>query len=361
MSDQYDLVIPYEIADRGVEAITSAADVIGSGPYELTNFEAGQRVQMQRRADGYWKPNTAWVDGWDWVNQVDAQARANALRTGQAIATDLPADLVRDFEGDDNYYITEARNPTRECVLINHNLERYKDPKVRQAIWRAIDRQQVYEAAFGGAGIPGGPMTPAAEPWLLPEDELAASPGFGDRDTELTEAKALMAAAGYGDGFEDTILTVTAFNVNLVNDVVVSNLADIGIRLTTENIGTDFAVFLQREIAREYSLASTLFLSGPYPNAQLLIYHHTQAGSRNYGDYGNSELDAMLDEQATIYEYEPRLALVQDIQRYIIANPGPAWIGSRVGFGVQHQSYRGAVGTPFLAGYPAAENAWIRA
>ncbi|MEX0781070.1 MAG: ABC transporter substrate-binding protein [Dehalococcoidia bacterium] len=361
MSDQYDLIIPQEIAARGAEAIQTAEDVVGSGPYELVNFQAGQGFTMQRRADGYWKPDTAWVDGWEVVNQPDDQAKANALRAGQADSTDLPALLAQQFANDSNFHVTRAPNPTRECLLMNHKKAPYDNPQVRKALFMAIDRRQVYETVYGGGGIAGGPMTPAAPGWVLPEDELNTLPGFRDRPTEIKEAKALLSAAGFPNGFNDTVLTVTAFNVNLVNDIIVSNLRDIGVTLTTENIGTDFAVFLGREVRREYNLASTLFLSGPYPDAQLFIYHRSGAGgSRNYGDYSNPDLDAKLDRQRTIYDNEERRPLVHEIQRDLINDPGPGWIGSRIGFGVQAGKVQNVVATPFLAGYDDAENAWIK-
>jgi ABC-type transport system substrate-binding protein len=124
MSDQYDLIIPKEIAARGDDAIQKTEDVRGSGPAELSSYEAGQRYSLKRRADGYWKPNTAWLDGFDVVNQVDNQQKSNALRAGQADVTDLPADLVQQYINDKGYTVTRAPNPTRECLLINHN----KDP-----------------------------------------------------------------------------------------------------------------------------------------------------------------------------------------------------------------------------------------
>jgi ABC-type transport system substrate-binding protein len=197
---------------------------------------------------------------------------------------------------------------------------------------------------------------------VLPESELVKLGGFRDRATDLKDAKALLSAAGLANGFDETITTVTAFNVDLVNAVFVSNLKEVGINLTTENIGTDFAVFLGREIKREYNLAATLFLSGPYPDAQLYIYHHTgPAGSRNYGDYGSPELDAKLDKQRTIYNNTERKPLVLEIQRDIINNPGPGWVGSRIGFGVGNAKVKNLTATPFLAGYDDAENVWIKA
>jgi len=332
MSDQYNFIIPKEIAARGKDAITTAADAIGSGPYELVEFVAAQKASYARRADGYWRPNTAWIDRFDWQHQVDPQQALNALRANQTDYIGTTPDLARTLETDKNYVITKAPTTTRECLLINHNKDRYKDPKVRLALQRAINRPQVYATVFGGVGWVGGPMTPAAPNWVLPEAELAKLPGFGKREDELKEAKALLSAAGLANGFEETVLTVTAFDTEKVHDIVVSNLKDIGVTVKTENVGTDFAAnFLPREVGRQYELATTLFLSGGFPDAQLLIYHHSDKtkGTRNYGDYSLPGLDAKLEKQSTIYDEKTRLPLVQEIQRDIINAPGPIWFGSR--------------------------------
>lgn len=361
MSDQYDIVVPKEIAARGDEAIQGPQDVIGSGPYVIDTFQPGQRIAVKRRPEGYWKPNTAWLDGAFVVNQTDTQARANAVRAGEVDSVDLPLDLARTFENDANFQILFAPNPTRECLLPNHTKAPYGDPRVRLALWRAVDRRQVYENVYAGGGIPGGAMSPAAKAWLLPDRELDKLPGFGPRDQELREAKALLAAAGYPNGFEDTIMTATAFNANLVTDVIVANLSEIGIRLKVENVGTDFATMLRRQIAGEFNLAGTLFLSGPYPDAQLLIYHHSDPakGSRNYGKYSNPKVDRLLDEQSAIYDYERRKQVVDELQRVLALEPGPIWIGSRILYYVLTKRVRNAVATPFLAGYDDAEDVWL--
>lgn len=206
-------------------------------------------------------------------------------------------------------------------------------------------------------------MSPAAVSWVLPEAELKTMPGFGDRAKEIAEAKKLLEAAGFPNGFEETITTVTAFSADLLNDVLVGNLRDIGVTLKTENIGTDFSVFLAREVAGDYNLASTLFNSGPYPDAQLVLYHHTDPakGSRNYGKAGSAELDAKLNKQATLYNFAERQKLVFEIQRDIINTPGPGWVGSRIGFSVGQANLQNFVATPYSTGYRLGETYWIKA
>lgn len=364
MADQYNFVIPKEISSRGVDAIKSAEDVIGSGPYELESFVAAQKFTLKRRADGYWRDNTSWLDGFEYLHQTDPQQALNALRANQADAIGLPADLANTIASDTNYVITRAPTTTRECLLINHGVERYKDPKVRLALSRAINRAQVYETVFGGLGFVGGPMTPAAPFWVLPDEELAKLPGYGKREDEIKEAKALLSAAGLADGFAETVLTVTAFDTEKVHDVVVSNLREIGVTVQTENVGTDFAAnFLPREVQRKYNLATTLFLSGGYPDAQLTLYHHSDKakGSRNYGDYSLAGLDAKLDKQSAEYDTAARLPLVHEIQRDIMNAPGPIWMGSRGILTVWSARLQNPASFPFAAGFYAAENMWFKA
>jgi peptide/nickel transport system substrate-binding protein len=363
MSDQYDLVIPQEIAARGRDAITTVADVIGSGPYEATTFEAGTRIEVRRRPDGYWKPNTAWLDGAWVVHQPDNTALVSALRANQIDSVGLPPDLARQFEGDPNYYIAKSPHPVREVIMINHTLDRYKDVRVRQAIWRAVDRKAVYEQAHGGGGIPGGAMTPAAPAWVLPDAELARLPGFGNRADEVREARALLSAAGFPDGFDETIMTVTASLANVATDVYVSNLREVGIRLTVENVGTDFATMLRRQRAGEFNLSGSLILTGPYPDAQLLLKHHSDPakGTRNYSRFADPEVDRLLDQQSSEFDYERRRAIVWDIQRKLAERPGPAWVGSRITFFVVSQRLRNVFATPFASGYAFAEDVWMKA
>lgn len=364
MSDQYNFILPKETIAKGKDAITTAADVIGSGPYELTEFIAAQKFTMKRRADGYWKPNTAWFDGFEYIHQTDPQQALNALRANQTDAIGTTADLAKTIESDKNYVITRAPTPTRECLLINHTKDRYKDPKVRLALWRAINRKQVYDTVFGGLGFVGGPMTPAAPNWALSDADLLKLPGFGKREDEIKEAKALLSAAGLTNGFEETVLTVTAFDTEKVHDVLVSNLKDIGVTVQTENVGTDFAAnFLPREVGRQYNLATTLFLSGGYPDAQLLLYHHSDVvnkGTRNYGNYSNPDLDVKLEKQSTMYDEKARLPLVQEIQRDIINGPGPGWIGSRGTLTVWASKIANPASFGFATGFYSAEYQWFK-
>jgi peptide/nickel transport system substrate-binding protein len=358
LADQCDAIIPKELAARGAEAITKLEDVIGTGPYELASFDAGRKLEVRRRGDGYWKPDTAWLDGWQMVTVTDEGQRANSLFAGLGEIAEVSPSIARIFDQDANFQVVRSTSSARECVLINHTSGPWKDPRVRLAFARAVDRTQLYPAALEGAGVFGGPMTPAAVAWALTAADFKSLPGFGDRDTELTEARKLLAAAGLANGFDDKLTVVDSAKLPALAQVIIDNVAAAGIRLKLDTVG-DFAVATDKARRGDFTLILTQLLAGIYPDAQLYLYHHSKNGAANFGKYASAELDAKLDKQRVTFDPAARLALVQDIQRYIIANPGPVWIGSRTQATVVSSRVHEYLVPPFSAGYAAAEEAWL--
>ncbi|MGH2632807.1 MAG: ABC transporter substrate-binding protein [Tepidiformaceae bacterium] len=358
MADQFDVVLPQEIAAKGDGAIATLADVIGSGPYQLAAYEPGQRAELKRRAGNYWRADTSRLDGWDLLDIEDPGTAANTLLGGSADDADFGPVLAHVFDDNAAFQVLRTPSAARECVLVNHTAPKWKDPRVRLAAWRAIDRRQLYAAAFLGEGTPAGPMSPAVPAWALSETELSGLPGFGARAAELTEAKALLAAAGFKDGFDDTLLTVSALKLDAVADSVGTSLRDAGIRLTIQNLGDDFNALGDRARGGDFGLMTTLLLAGIYPDAQLYVYHHTGA-SANFGHFSVPALDAKLDQQRGMYDATARTALVKEIQRDIINAPGPLWLGSRTQIHVASKRVHGISATPFVSGFDDAENDWL--
>lgn len=359
MADQYDIVLPKELSARGDTAIKEIGDVIGSGPYELQAYEPGRKITMARRADGYWRPGTAWLDEWHLLDLRDLGQEANVLLGQQGEFAELPPSLARVFDGRDGFEVLRTPSAARECVLINHTATKWKDPRVRLAASRAIDRRAVYAAMVESEGVPGGPMAAAAKEWALSDSELETLPGYGkDRSTELAEAKKLMTSAGLADGFDDTMLTVSSLNLDAGAQSVVDNLAEIGIRIKLQVLGDDLAVLMERARKGDFSLITTVFLAGIYPDAQLYQYHRT-GGALNYGKFSNPALDAKLEKQRGLYDTVQRQAIVQEIQRDVINAPGPLWLGSRLVLGAVSTRVHDMVATPFLSGYGDAEHVWM--
>ncbi|NJD66922.1 MAG: hypothetical protein FIB00_17070 [Chloroflexi bacterium] len=359
MADQYDSIVPKEWFGQ---QITRAEQVVGIGPYELTEYAVGKGYKLRRRADGYWRPNTAWIDGVDYTDiGAEGAPVVNALRSNQIDTGAISPDERQAFEADGNFTVHTFVGNSRDLIQINHKRAPYTDPRVRKAIFLAIERKRIYETVFGGLGAVNGPVTAAASYWILPEAELLTLPGFrADRDADITEAKRLMEAAGLGSGYSDTIRTVSRAQVNEVNDMNVPALKKIGFDLKVDDVGTDFGPLIQFESARDYNIATSVKQSGIDPDLQLFLYHHT-TGSRNYGDYSDPAMDKLLEQQSIEFDQEKRRELVYDIQRKLIENPGPGWIGSRGGAVAVRKNVRNYTLPNWADSYHNAEDMWLEA
>jgi peptide/nickel transport system substrate-binding protein len=212
---------------------------------------------------------------------------------------------------------------------------------------------------FGGLGAINAAVTAAATFWTLPEKELENLPGYRkDHDADLKDAKALLAAAGLGSGFSDTIKTVSRAQVNEVNDLTVSALKKIGFELKVVDVGTDFGPLIKFESERDYNIATSVKQSGIDPDLQLNLYHQT-GGSRNYCDYSDAEMDKKLQAQSIEFDTAKRREMVYEIQRILANEPGPGWLGSRGGATAYRKNVHNYVFQNWPDDYHNAENMWL--
>jgi ABC-type transport system substrate-binding protein len=98
---------------------------------------------------------------------------------------------------------------------------------VRQAIVHAIDRQGLVDRLAGLGEVASGGLFPPSSPYWQGPDE-----GFPQRFFDQEKAKALLAEAGFGDGFDITIHAADAPPTRTVGRAVEANLKAVGIRAT---------------------------------------------------------------------------------------------------------------------------------
>jgi peptide/nickel transport system substrate-binding protein len=101
---------------------------------------------------------------------------------------------------------------------------------VRQAMSHAIDRQTIVDTVLFGVGKAS--QTP------FPEWSLAYDPAHVDYfPYDLDKAKALLTEAGYGDGFETTVVTISdSSELRGMAQIIQADLAKIGVTLTINDV-----------------------------------------------------------------------------------------------------------------------------
>ncbi|MBX3078714.1 MAG: ABC transporter substrate-binding protein [Cryobacterium sp.] len=212
---------PTALADGGVDAVP-----VGSGPYvydEARSMAGSSYVLVAR--DDYWAPELQKFDEVHLLVLSDLTARLNALLSGQVNAALLDPTVadqaekqgkeITAYEVDWGGLFIEDRDGTIQPAL--------GDVRVRQAINHAIDRDGMVKAVLHGRGTPTsqifGPATAAYDPEL---DDYYAY--------DLDKARALMAEAGYADGFDVTLPTVGTLPQSLM-PLLTDALGQINIRV----------------------------------------------------------------------------------------------------------------------------------
>ena len=135
-------------------------------------------------------------------------------------------ELVADFQTDPSFAVVIGATPRKLVAGINNERSPFEDVRVRQAMMSAIDRSQVIDGAYSGYGTAIGSHYAPTDPGYI---DLT---GVLPYDPE--KARALLAEAGYPDGFTASIKCPQMTYTTRACEVMQAMLADVGITLNIE-------------------------------------------------------------------------------------------------------------------------------
>jgi peptide/nickel transport system substrate-binding protein len=327
-----DVVVPAEFDDG--EETFAVRNANGTGPFVLESREPDTKTVLKRN-DNYWGIGQFPME----VTQINytpiqnAATRVAALLSGEVdLIQDVPVqDLSRVANADGLKVENAAQNRTiffginsADDDLTNDNVEGknpFKDLKVRQAMSLALDRDAIKQVVMRGQSAPTGVIIPPfVNGWT---EALDAYP-----KADVAKAQALMAEAGYGDGFE---ITLHCPNDRYVNDEAICQ-AMVGMMA---KIGIDVNLVAQTK-ANHFPLISgkttDFYLLGwgvPTFDSEYVfnfLVHSTtdDRGSWNGTRFSNGDVDAMIQSLGSDTNIANRDAtigkiwkVVQDEQLYL--------------------------------------------
>tara|TARA_R110000751_G_scaffold107645_8_gene203931 strand:+ start:7233 stop:8837 length:1605 start_codon:yes stop_codon:yes gene_type:complete len=204
----------------------------GSGAYKVERWDPGQ--QLVYSANENWTSGPPPAVKRVIVREVPSPATRRALfeRGDIQVNFDMPNKDSKELSGVEVLRIdSSAIENSIYCLNPNLAFEPFKDKRVRQAIAMAVPYEDVFQAAAYGRGIPmwgGSSATPSDIAWPQPFPY----------STDLDKARALLAEAGYADGF-DVPLSIALDQSDWMEPtalLIQENLNKIGIRTTIEKI-----------------------------------------------------------------------------------------------------------------------------
>jgi peptide/nickel transport system substrate-binding protein len=315
----------------------SGAAAIGTGPFMFEEFSPGNRITVKKNPN-WWGGDP----GWDQVifrPVGEESARLAALLNGDVDIIDYPptVDLpqleanpefrVSTISSDRLIYMMPSYRHMEPYITANDGspmMNPLRDWRVRKALSLAINREAIRDRIMGGASLPTRNIVP---------------PGFFGYVEELQPdaydpeaAKALLAEAGYGDGFR---MTIQGPNDRYINDAriieaVAQFWTQIGITTEVETMprniffsdlirgGADsFPGFDSPKFSMSMTGWGTVAGEATYTVSGILETYNaaTGGGNGNFGRYSNPSIDAKSVLAKQTIDREARLALLQDATR----------------------------------------------
>ena len=291
----------------------ASRNVSGTGPFVVAEREQGVKLVFDRFAD-YWDSDSAGnVDEIVLTPIKEDPTRVAALLSGDVdfIAPVPPTDLKR-IEDDANTDLVTMSGTRIITVQLNQErVEAFKDARVRLAIDYAVNNAGIVDRIMRGFATVAAQASPAG---YLGHD-AALEPRF-----DLEKAKALMAEAGYADGFTVTMMSPNNRYVN--DDKIAQAVASM---LSKINIKVDLQTMPKAQYWPKFDeRAADMLLIGWHSDTEDSANFHqfltacpdteTGNGQYNSGNYCNKEADALLVAANTETDPEKRAETLRKLE-----------------------------------------------
>jgi dipeptide transport system substrate-binding protein len=282
----------------------------GTGPFALQQYQKDSLIRYAGNTD-YWDGAPA-IDRLIFSITPDASVRFAKLQNNecQVMAFPNPSDRKM-MEEDKNINLLSQEGLNIGYLAFNVNKKPFDDVRVRQALNMAVNKPAIIDAVFNGSGKAAtNPIPPTM--WSYNND-------IKDYEFNLVKAKALLAEAGYPDGFETNIWAMPVqrpYNPNArrMAEIMQSDWAKVGVK--AKIVTFEWGEYLKRASKGEHE---TILLgwtgdNGDPDNFLAVLLGCDAVGGANRSMWCNAEFDALVKEAKTTADQAVRTDLYEKAQ-----------------------------------------------
>ena len=286
------------VAPESIEGIKQTP--IGTGAFKFDQWVQGDRVELSRNPD-YWGDAPALESAtFKFISDPTAAFAAMMAQDIDAFAGFPAPENLPQFEADPRFQVLVGSTEGETILSTNNKMPPLDDVRVREAIAHAIDRQAIIDGAMFGLGTPIGTHFAPHNPDYI---DLTAQSAY---DPE--KAKALLAEAGFADGFTTTLKLPPPSYARRGGEIIAAQLRAVGIQ--TEITNLEWAQWLE-EVFRGKDFGLTI-VSHTEP-FDIGIY----ARPDYYFQYDNPEFQELMNILTATTDPEARSALLETAQKTI--------------------------------------------
>ena len=305
--------VPKSAIEKHGKKWTRPQNIITNGAYKLATY-APQKKVILRANEHYWDAKKVKMKDIKLSIITDANARVNAYKTGQLHWTGagLPVAQIAGLLADDDYF----REPLLGVYYYRLNVSKegpLKNPKVREALSLAIDRQTLIDNTLNG-------LFTVADSYVPP---IAGYTSTTKTSYSIKKAKDLLAEAGFpkGKGFPKiSLLYNTDENHKLVAESIQAMWKrNLGIDITLNN--KEWATYLQDVDSLSYEIARAGWI-GDYNDPNTFLEMWQSENGNNDTGWKNAKYDALLKSIEAETDKAKRVTLMQQAEELLLTE-GP--------------------------------------
>ncbi|MDR2483281.1 MAG: ABC transporter substrate-binding protein [Treponema sp.] len=298
---------------------TYGAEPVGTGAYRYAGRDAGAELRLEAFEDHFRGPPP--IKRLRYRVIADDFSAAAALQSGEVdLIWSLGAAAAANLEGQAD--IAVRADPSNRVNYLTMNVERppFDQPKLRQAVNYALNREAIRDAVYEGRPVERDAMP---FPWMIGFAGPALRYGYDPQ-----RAEALAREAGISPEAPARLSLLVTAATSRIGELVQQDMAAIGIGLSLETL--EFNAWIDRYYRGEFSMAvGGYFMTIADMNMLATFYSSQAIGAGNSARYRSAEADRLFAlgrretdplRRAAIYQ---RLAdrVQEDAPYAVFANP----------------------------------------
>jgi peptide/nickel transport system substrate-binding protein len=273
---------------------------IGTGAFKFTSWTQGDNIMIEKNPNYWGSPAALDMATFKFISDPTA-AFASMMAEDVDVFVGFPApENLPQFEADPRFQVLVGSTEGETILAMNNKQAPFDNVKVREAVAHAINRQAIIDGAMFGYGTPIGTHFAPHNPAYV--DQTALS------DFDPEKSKALLAEAGFPDGFETTLDLPPPSYARRGGEIIAAQLADVGITAKINNV--EWAQWLE-----------TVFNG---KNFGLTIVSHTEpmdigiyANPEYYFQYDNPDFQALMSKLNATTDPDMRTQMMAQAQKTI--------------------------------------------
>lgn len=298
----YGIVSKRAVEEAKAANVDFARNPCGTGAYRMKEWKSGDALVLERFDDYYGSP--AYIKNLTYKLVPDAASGAIALEDGTLDSYYIVG--ASDYEylkKLDHIAYVECPGVGLHHITFNVTNGIFADKRLRQAVAYALNRDDV---VIGGAEG----YAKVAE-CLAPTSVFGYVKDFQWYKQDLVKAKALLAEAGYPNGFDVVFSMQGSATYMKPAEVVQDQLRKIGINVTFDKM--ERAAYLEDVGGKRNFVASLRMINATVRDADSVLtrrFHSSMlGGGNNYSGYSNPEVDKLIEEARKVSDNKKRIEL----------------------------------------------------